>query len=321
MERVLISQLKDKDQVSNVFLVREKIINLGKNGRPFMSLLLGDQSGSMDAKVWDNIDELKNEFDIGDLVKTKGVVQIYQARKQLIVHKIEKYNESEFSREDFLVQSSHKPEDQMAELITIIKTMKSDFLRQLCLDVIEDPEIRPLLLRAPAAKSIHHAWVGGLLEHIVSIAKIMNFMAEHYKYLNRDLLIFGALFHDIGKVWELSSDNGIAYTDRGRLIGHMEMGCELIDRKSQKIMGFPAELRDLCKHIVLSHHGKLEYGSPKRPKFIEAYLVSMIDELDSKMSALEQFISNERQNTTERWSRLNDQFERYFILDNLKDKF
>lgn len=321
MDRQLIKDLKDKEAVQSVFLVRGKVINLGKNGRPFMALQLGDHTGTLDARVWDNVEEVSREFESGDLVKARGQIQVYQNRKQLIVHKLEKFTDTTINPEDFLVQSSFNPDDLFAEVLTFVKSMKNDHLRQLSLDVIEDPEIKPLLLKAPAAKSIHHAWKGGLIEHITSIMKILDFMAKNYDFLNRDFLIFGALFHDIGKLWELSYEQGFAYTDRGRLIGHMEIACELIDRKSLKILGFQQELRDLCKHIVLSHHGKLEYGSPKTPHFIEAYLVAMIDDLDSKMSTLHQFVSNERQNSTDRWSRLNEMFERYFLLDNLKEKY
>ncbi len=321
MDRQLIKDLKDKDSVQSVFLVRGKTISMGKNGRPFMALQLGDHTGTLDARVWDNVDEVNKEFESGDLVKTRGQIQVYQNRKQLIVHKLEKFVDTSMNPEDFLVQSSFNPEDLFAEILTFVKSMKNDHLRQLCLDVIEDPEIKPMFLRAPAAKSIHHAWKGGLIEHVTSIMKILDFMSKNYEFLNRDFLIFGALFHDIGKLWELSYDQGFSYTDRGRLIGHMEIACELIDRKSFKILGFNQDLRDLCKHIVLSHHGKLEYGSPKTPHFIEAYLVAMIDELDSKMSTLHQFVSQERENSTDRWSRMNEMFQRYFLLDNLKDKY
>lgn len=321
MDRQLIKDLKDKETVQSVFLVRGKNINLGKNGRPFMALQLGDHTGTLDARVWDNVEEVSREFESGDLIKVRGQIQVYQNRKQLIVHKLEKFSDDSVNADDFLVQSSYNPEDLFAEVLTFVKSMKNDHLRQLSLDVIEDPEIKPLLLKAPAAKSIHHAWKGGLIEHVTSIMKILDFMAKNYEFLNRDFLIFGALFHDIGKLWELSYEQGFSYTDRGRLIGHMEIACELIDRKSLKILGFQQDLRDLCKHIVLSHHGKLEYGSPKTPHFIEAYLVAMVDDLDSKMSTLHQFVSNERQNSSDRWSRLNEMFERYFLLDNLKEKY
>ncbi|MEK6773326.1 MAG: OB-fold nucleic acid binding domain-containing protein [Bdellovibrionota bacterium] len=321
MDRQLVKDLKDKDSVQSVFLVRGKNINLGKNGRPFMSLQLGDHTGTLDARVWDNVDDVSREFEAGDLVKTRGLIQLYQNRKQLIVHKLEKLIDPLLNPEDFLIQSSFNPEDLFAEVLTFVRSMKNEHLRQLCIDVIEDTEIKPLFLQAPAAKSIHHAWKGGLIEHVTSIMKILDFMSKNYSFLNRDFLIFGALFHDIGKIWELSYGHSFSYTDRGRLIGHMEIACELIDRKSTKILGFQQDLRDLCKHIVLSHHGKQEYGSPKTPHFIEAYLVAMVDDLDSKMSTIHQFVTNERQNSTDRWSRLNEMFERYFLLDDLKEKY
>ncbi|HRO66960.1 MAG TPA: HD domain-containing protein [Pseudobdellovibrionaceae bacterium] len=262
MERKLIKDLRDKDAVDHLFLLKDKQVAVGKNGRPFMSLLLGDASGQIDGRVWDNVESLSREVETGDVVKLKGAIQIFQNRKQLVIHRMEKVDASTVNFDDFIPKSSKNPEDLFAELLKTVKSMSNPSLRQLTLDTLEDPEIRPLFLKAPAAKSIHHAWIGGLLEHVLSIVKIMEFMAAHYSFLNRDLLIFGAVFHDIGKVWELRWEQGISYTNRGRLIGHMEMACELIDRKSSKILGFDAELRDICKHIVLSHHGKLEYGSP-----------------------------------------------------------
>lgn len=320
MEQKLIKDLRDRDSADGLFLLKDKQVAVGKNGRPFMSLLLGDSSGQLDGRVWDNVESLSREVETGDIVKIKGAIQIFQNRKQLVIHRMEKVDASTVNFDDFLPKSSKNPEDLFAELLQVVKSMSNPSLRQLTLDTLEDPEIRPLFLKAPAAKSIHHAWIGGLLEHVLSITKIMEFMAAHYSFLNRDLLIFGAVFHDIGKVWELSWEQGISYTNRGRLIGHMEMACELIDRKSSKILGFDSELRDICKHIVLSHHGKLEYGSPKRPKFLEAMIVAMVDDLDSKMSTIKTVIDNER-GGTERWSRYSDLFDRYFLLDDLKEKF
>lgn len=320
MENRLVKDLRDKDSVDASFLVKEKNVGMGKNGRPFMTLLLGDSSGHIDGRLWDNVESLSREFENGDVVRIKGQVQLFQNRRQLIVHRLERVDPSSVNFEDFVPKASRASEDLMAELLNVVRTMKNESLRQLVLDTLEDPEIRPMLLKAPAAKSIHHAWLGGLLEHIVSIVRTMEFMAAHYPFLNRDLLLFGAIFHDIGKIWELSWEQGIGYTDRGRLIGHMEMACELIDRKAARILGFDAELRDICKHIVLAHHGKLEYGSPKRPKFLEAMMVAMIDDLDSKMSTVKTIIDNER-GGTENWSRYSELFDRYFLLDDLKEKF
>lgn len=320
MEKQFVNQLQEKVPVDSFFLVRDKNIAVGKNGKPFIVSILGDQTGSIDARIWDRVDELSEEFSIGDIVKVKGNIQIFQNRKQIIIHKIERVDATQMDMSVFLEKSKREATEMYAELHNIVKSMQNDSLKNLVLNVITDPEIKPKLLVAPAAKSIHHAWVGGLLEHILSICKIMEFMASHYTYANKDLLIFGAIFHDIGKLWELSYEYGINYTDRGRLIGHMGIACELIDKKSAQILGFNDELKDICKHIVLSHHGKLEYGSPKRPKFVEAFLVSMIDDLDSKMATLNTFITDERNTSSDRWSKLNMHFERYFLLDNFNEK-
>ncbi|MNJ99713.1 3'-5' exoribonuclease YhaM [compost metagenome] len=320
MERQLVQSLQDKDNVDSQFLVKEKTVGMGKNGRPFMSLQVGDATGNIDARLWDRVDELSREFEIGDVVRIKGLVQLFQNRKQLVVHRLERVDSATVNFEDYIPKASRSAEDMMAELTQLVRSMKNDHLRQLILDTLEDPEIRPRVMRAPAAKSIHHAWIGGLLEHILSISKIMEFMAAHYTVLNRDLLLFGAIFHDIGKVWELSYDNGIAYTDRGRLVGHMQIACELVDKKSSRILGFNEELRDICKHIILSHHGKLEYGSPKRPKFLEAMVVAMVDDFDSKVATLNTLIQAER-GSGEKWSRYNELFERYFLLEDMNEKF
>jgi 3'-5' exoribonuclease len=320
MDKQTVRGLQDKAIVDALFLVKEKNVNVGKNGRPFMSIILGDQTGSIDGRLWDRVDELNREFDTGDVVRVKGLVQIFQNRKQLIVHRIEKQDPTTVNAEDFIPTSGKNVDDMFAALLVVVRSMKSDHLRQLTLDVIEDPEIKPLFMQAPAAKSIHHAWRGGLLEHVLSICKILDFLAGHYETLNRDLLIFGGIFHDIGKVWELSYDGAMGYTDKGRLLGHMLLACELVEKKASKILGFSEDLKDMCKHIILSHHGRLDYGSPKRPKFMEAVLVAMVDDLDSKMNTIQSFIESER-SVGDKWSRYNELFDRYFLLDDLKERF
>lgn len=315
-----IIHLKDKDAVEKLFLVKEKTVATGKNGKPFMGAILADASGTIDARLWDRVEELSREFEIGDIVKVKGSVQLFQNRKQLIIHKIEKVPSDTVNFEDFLPKADRNPEDMYVELLQLVKAMRNEQLRQLILDTLEDPEIKPLVLKAPAAKSIHHAWRGGLLEHILSISKLMDFIGGHYPFLNKDLLIFGAIYHDIGKIWELAYDNGTTYTDRGRLLGHMQIACELIDKKASRILGFNEELKDVCKHIILSHHGKLEYGSPKRPKFLEAMVVAMIDDFDSKVSTIKTLMDGERA-SGDRWSRYSDLFDRYFLLDDMNEKY
>lgn len=320
MTRQTVRTLQDKQNVDEVYLVAEKHMGFGKNGRAFLSLTVSDATGSVDAKIWDRAEDLSKEFMTGDFVKIKGAIQVFQNRKQLIIHRLEKVAAETVDSAEFIAQSALNPLDLFNQLLVIINSVKNDFIRQLLQDTVQDEEVKNLMLQAPAAKSIHHAWRGGLLEHIISICKIMDFMGSHYAFLNRDLLLFGAIFHDIGKIYELTFEQSFGYTDRGRLIGHIQIGCELVDKKSARILGFPDELRDICKHIILSHHGKLEYGSPKRPKFLEALVVAMVDDFDSKVSTVNTLLENERA-SGERWSRYNEMFDRYFLLDDLKTKY
>lgn len=313
-DKQFVRDLKDKQAVRSVFLVVEKMVLNDKNGRPYMSLTLSDVSGSINGRVWDNVEGLVDQFQQGDFVQVKGHVQIFQNKPQIIVHTVEVAEESTFQLKDFLASSVRAPEDMYSDLLEKVETVKNDHLRQLMLAVLKDPEIRPNLLKSPAAKSIHHAYVGGLLEHILSICGIMEFLADHYSFLNRDFLLFGAIFHDIGKVFELAVVQGIQYTNKGRLVGHMAIACELIDEKAHQILGFPKDLKDLCKHIVLSHHGKLEYGSPKRPKFLEAMVVALVDELDSKIDTMKRVLESEV-STQADWSSYSPQFDRYIYLD------
>lgn len=318
MEKVFIDSLVDKSQVQSAFMVQNKNLNSDKNGKNYLSLMLTDKTGSINAMAWDNVEQINNSISIGDVVLIKAHVQSYQSRLQLIVHTVKKLESEAYHIEDFIKESMHNPEELFLQLKQIISTIQNDNIRQLVESVITAEDFKLKLLKAPAAKTIHHAYVGGLLEHIVSICKIMDFLATHYTHLDRDLLIFGAIFHDIGKVWELEVTDGIQYTNRGRLIGHMQIACEMIDEHSRKIMLFPEELKDILKHIILSHHGRLEYGSPKRPKFLEAMVIAMIDDLDSKINTLQNFMLDEAKSDTS-WSRFSPQFERYFYLDIIKN--
>ncbi|MBC7465907.1 MAG: HD domain-containing protein [Bdellovibrio sp.] len=322
-ELIAIKKLQDKDPIQDrAFLVKDKVKGMGKNGRPFLSLLIGDKTGHIDARVWDRVEEIADTFDTGDIVIVKGQVQVYLNRKQIVVHRLEKADQSAFNKDEFTIAGKKvDAHAHYSELIQIVNQLKSPPIKQILLDSLQDEEIKNLMLKSPAAKTIHHAWSGGLLEHIVSICRLMKMMASHYTFVNYDLLVFGAIFHDLGKIWELEINNDfIQYTQKGRLLGHMQLACELIDRKAARILGFPEDLKDILKHIILSHHGKLEYGSPKRPKFMEAMIVAMIDDLDSKINTVQTFIDQERE-TGESWSRYNEGFERYFFLENLKDRW
>lgn len=319
--KTFIRDLQEKQTVNSCFLARDKAVLSGKNGKSYISVFLADSSGSIDARIWDNVESVSETFQTGDIVRVKGQVQIFQGRKQFIIHRIERAEPTEFSMSDFVSAASRNPEEMMAELTAIANEMEDRAIRQLTLDVLGDPEIRPNLLRAPAAKTIHHAYVGGLLEHVLSICGLMKTIHAHYKAqgveMKLDLLLFGAIFHDIGKVWELQAEGAISYTDKGKLLGHMIMAVELVERKASRILGFPEPTKDLLKHIILSHHGRLEYGSPKVPMFLEAFVVAAIDDFDSKMNTISQFIAAEKAGAGSddvKWSRFNTLFERHFLL-------
>ncbi len=319
-----LKNLADKEVLQDrVLLVKDKVYGMGKNGRPFLSLLVGDKTGHLDARVWDQVESLNSIFEIGDLIKIKGAIQIYNNKRQLVIHKLENVSHLELDRKDFAIEEKKIDSHALfADLVQILNTIESQYIRQLCVEAIHEESVKGLLLASPAAKTIHHAERGGLLDHVVSICQLMQGIASHYKQLNRDLLLFGALFHDLGKIWELEiQKNGqISYTYKGQLLGHMYLSCEFIEQKCSKILGFPDDLKVILKHIVLSHHGKMEYGSPKVPMFAEAYVVAAIDDFDSKMNQIFNFTQSERQGA-DSWSRFNEHFERYFYLEDLKGKW
>ena len=312
-----IRDIKEKDHVQSVFLVKEKKSGTDRNGKAFMSLEVSDSTGHLNARMFEKVDGVVGLFEIGDVVWIKGFVQLFQNRKQLIVHELRKATEAEYSLQDLVANLGGDPDQHLRELTTIVDGIQNPFIRSLLQSTFADDEIKALLQKAPAAKTIHHAYRGGLVEHIHSITQIMLSLAAHYPFLNRDLLIFGAIFHDLGKVFELDLSEGIHYTRRGRLVGHMAIACEIIKEKARAIADFPADLIDVLQHIVLSHHGKLEYGSPKLPMLPEALVVAMIDDLDSKMNTLFHFLKNEVESSspTESWSHYSPGFERYFYLE------
>ncbi|MBK9041435.1 MAG: HD domain-containing protein [Bdellovibrionales bacterium] len=309
-----VRELKDKDAVEAIFLVQEKIALTDKNGRSYLSLSLSDVSGAIDAKVWEKAEAVGQLFQQGDFVFVKGHVHLYQNRRQLVVHDLKRVPVDKINRADFVADALRSPAEMYDELCLIIDSLDDPHIRELIRSVFSDESIRERALVCPAAKTIHHANIGGLLEHILSICGIMEFLAKHYPVLNRNYLIFGAIFHDIGKIWELEISSGIQYTDAGRLVGHMAIACQIIDEKAGRILGFPMALKDELKHIVLSHHGKLEYGSPKRPKFLEAMVVAMVDELDSKINTMVGALKSEL-DQGEGWTRYNQQFDRYLYLE------
>lgn len=319
MSKQFIKDLNDKENVKSIFLVSDKQFLVDKKGKYYLNMNLSDKSGALNARMWDKVDTITHQFDSGDFVEVKGHVQFYQNKKQIVVHDLKKISSDQIIIEDFVAISQNPPDETLKAILQIVETLHNPHIQNLLLATLSDVRWHSQLLKSPAAKTIHHAYVGGLLDHILSICHIMEFMANHYKSLNRDLLIFGAIYHDIGKVRELTLDQGIQYTTEGRLVGHMAIALEMIDEKFRELAIEDLELKSVLKHIVLSHHGRLEYGSPKRPKFLEALVVSMIDELDSRIHSVEGIMNSELSNQ-QPWTSYQAQYDRYFYLDILRSK-
>jgi 3'-5' exoribonuclease len=319
MEKLFVSDLKDKQTLCTTFLAKNKTLLTDKKGKTYISLDLSDRSGSVDAKIWDNVEQTNNIFESGDIVKVKGQVQLFQNKKQIIIHKIDPIKDEPVDLKDYVGEVAQSPEEIYRELLLIVEKVQSSHIRQLIENTLADPSIKEILLKSPAAKSIHHVQVGGLIQHILSISQLMLFIAKQYPQLNLDLLIFGAIFHDLGKIWELEWTNkGIRYTDKGRLVGHLYMSAELVEKKASQILGFPEDLVMVLKHIVLSHHGRLEYGSPKVPMMLEAYVVWMVDDLDSKIDSITQFMKQDVSGEQD-WSSFNQLYSRHFYKNNFRE--
>jgi 3'-5' exoribonuclease len=322
VEKVYVKDLKPAQQIKCAFLVKDKTLSTDKKGHSFLSVVLSDKTGQVDARVWDQAEEVHEQFEVDDFIFVKGTVQKFQNRNQVVIHGIETLNPSSIQISDFLPTTKNNIDEMFDDLLKISQEIRDPFIRDLILNTLKDQEIQPLIKKCPAAKSVHHAYIGGLLEHTLSICNVMKLISQNYKELNLDLLIFGAIFHDIGKIWELSFDTHIGYTDVGRLVGHISLGSELVERKAKEIPNFPVELKHVCKHLVLTHHGKLEYGSPKRPKFLEAMVVGMIDELDSRINSMATYMTSQmsESNPDQKWSSYNTMYDRYFYLDILKQQ-
>ncbi len=315
-----VKSLKDKDSVSSPFLVKYAAVATGKNAKAYMNLVLMDSSGEVEARLWDDVAQYAGQVVRDAFVQVEGRVQSYQGRLQIVVSKMQLLREDEVQVEEYLPKSHLNADVLYRELLAFVETMKDPYYRALAEAVLrDDAEIVQRMKRAPAAKTMHHAYPVGLLEHVLSITRVLDFLASHYSgSLDRDLLFLGGFFHDIAKIWELSYERATDYTMEGKLVGHIVMGVELVDRKIRELESqpgrlpglFPEEKKLLVKHLILAHHGKMEYGSPVLPQCLEALVVHYIDDLDSKMNAIGKFM--EADQNPGPWTLLNRHYERFF---------
>ena len=295
MKSPYVNELEASQVIQTSFLVHSKEIRQKKGGEFYLSLLLADRTGELDAKMWDNVAEVLDAFERDDFVKVKGLIQVFHNRPQLTIHKLRRMDDSEIDFIDYFPSSRRDPEAMWTELRALVAGISNPHLKSLLEAMFADDEISARYRRAPAAKQIHHAFLGGLLEHVLSLCSLARATAPHYPNVDCDLLLTGVLLHDIGKIYELNYERGFSYSNEGQLLGHIHIGLRMVADKLRGLPDFPPALRSLVEHMILSHHGQLEYGSPKVPQFPEALLLHYLDDLDSKMECMRALIDNDRQ--------------------------
>ena len=295
MKSPFVNELEANHVITTSFLVHQKEVRQKKTGELYLSLLLGDRTGELDAKMWDNVSEVIDAFERDDFVKVKGLIQVFHNRPQLTIHKVRRMDDSEIEFKDYFPSSKRDPEEMWRELRGIVAGIGNRHLKALLEALFDDEDIARRYRIAPAAKQIHHAFLGGLIEHVLSLCTLARMTAAHYPNVDVDLLLTGTLLHDIGKIYELNYERGFSYSSEGQLLGHINIGMRMVAEKLRGLPDFPLTLRSLVEHMILSHHGALEFGSPKLPQFPEALLLHYLDDMDSKMECMRALIENDRQ--------------------------
>jgi 3'-5' exoribonuclease len=313
MKSHFVADLADGQPVASQFLVCEKEVRTSaRSGASWLQLELGDRTGSISAKMWENFLPLAETFEAGDVIQVRGRVKLYNNRLEVTLEQIVPVAENAYDLIDFLPHTKHDVEAMYAGLLSAVAAMKNPWLRQLVGSVVEDPGIAPRLKRAPAAMTMHHAFLGGLLEHMVSVIGLSAAIGAHYPELDPDVLLAGVVLHDIGKIDELRYAREIDYTTEGRLLGHIMLGVGLVRDRIKAIPGFPPALAVVVEHLILSHHGSLEFGSPALPQTREAVALHFLDDLDSKMAAMRATL--ESPCGADGWSARNPSLRRALLL-------
>jgi 3'-5' exoribonuclease len=272
--------------ITSSFVVVTKQVKPKKTGEPYLALTLGDRCGQIEAKMWDNVEEVLDAFEQDDFLKIKGLVNKYKNRFQITIHKLRRLGDSEVDFSDYLPKTTKDIGELWRALSDFVASFQDPNLKALVESFMADPEIAEAYRNAPAAKTLHHAYIGGLLDHVVSLCRSCDLVCRNYPQVNRDLLLTGSFLHDIGKIHELTFSRGFSYTTRGQLLGHMVIELEMLQAKLAKLPDFPPEMKTLLEHLIISHHGQYEFGSPKLPMFPEALMLHYLDDLDSKMESM-----------------------------------
>jgi 3'-5' exoribonuclease len=315
---IYIKDIKENIRLEGLFLVKDKNNGITKNGKPYLALNISDKTGDVKGRIWDNAEKFGKLFSQGDIVKLRAFSVLYQGILQLNINAIEKYNGDDSILCEFLPASENDPEKCFNDLMSFVDKIDNIHIKKLLDSVFADKKIATAFKSAPAAKTIHHDYLGGLLEHTLSVTQLAYDISKHYRNINRDILLAGSILHDIGKIHELSYDRNFEYSDAGRLVGHIVLGYEIVTEKIKLLPDFPEDLARLLRHLILSHHGQYDFGSPKRPKTLEALLLSYLDDIDAKMYGLAQFIKKEKKPDT-KWTSYHKLFDRYIYTDTFKE--
>lgn len=305
-----IATLKEGDWVEEIYLVTSKQLSTAKNGVTYLSLKLSDKTGEIDGKLWDNADEVAGRFEREDFVRIRGMAANYQGTMQIKMKMLDRVDDSKVDLSHFLQTSPRNIDDMVKELTAMISELNNGYIRQLLHAFVNDKNFMEIFKRTPAAKTLHHNYIGGLLEHVLELMSLAKDVARHFPSVDRDLVTAGAFLHDIGKVQELAVRKSIEYTTQGKLLGHIALGYEMVSDKMKGIAGFPQELTMLLKHIMLSHHGEYEFGSPKRPKIQEAIIINYLDDLSAKINNFQ--VTLKKENVAEgEWTSFSKMHDRY----------
>jgi len=298
--------------ITSSFIVTTKQVKPKKTGEPYLALTLADRCGQIEAKMWDNVEDAMDAFDQEDVIKVKGLLNKYKNRFQITIHKLRRLAESEIDFADYLPKTSKDVEELWQTLGEFVASFQDLHLKTLVQSFMADPEIAAAYRSAPAAKALHHAYIGGLLDHVVSLFRCCELVCRNYPQINRDLLLAGAFLHDIGKIHELNYTRSFSYTSRGQLLGHMVIELEMLQSRIAKIPGFPEELKTLLEHLIISHHGQYEFGSPKLPMFPEALMLHYLDDLDSKLESMRAHFEREAESESS-WTSYNSSLGRTLL--------
>ena len=309
MRKRLLKDLGPNEEVNQIFLVKFRQLRTARNATLFIHLELADKTGSISARMWNATRAIYETFEENALVRVRGMTELYQGNLQLVMDDIRPVAPSEADITDFLPVTDKDVDELLEKITETVKTMRNNHLKALLEAFFSDDGFVDKFKKAPAAVDYHHAFIGGLIEHTTSTLEMGIRAAEHYPELNRDILLTGIILHDVGKVNELAYETGFSYTDEGGLVGHLVGGVLMLEEKAREIADFPRELLDVLRHIILSHHGVYEYGSPKLPMTTEAMAIHHLDNLDAKINAFNRIITS-HPHEKEKWTDWAKMFER-----------